>query len=114
MINYVLNMCPPPQCHVPAAVPLTPLPTAVIITASPSFGALREQSHTPQPSAIRHYQHWESLPHQVDEQRHALHRLALPEVGAEEVGRLNVHTDAPEDCCKVLLVGVLGVLELNE
>ena len=98
-------MCLPRQCHVPAVIPPPPLPVAVSITASTSSGALRKQSPSPQPSAIHHYQHWEPLPHQVDEQRHALHRPALPEVGAEEAGCLHVHPHAPEDCCEVLLEG---------
>ena len=84
------------------------------ITASPSGGALREQSPTPQPSAIRHYQHWEPLPRRVDDQHHTLHCLSLLKVGAEKAGRLHVHPDAPEYCCEVLLVGVFGVLELDE
>ena len=104
----MLNMCPPRHCHVPAASPPPPLPAAVNITASPSGGALREQSPTPQPSAIRHYQHWEPLSCQVHEQRNALHRPALLEVGAEEAGRLHVHPHAPEDCCEVLLEGEAG------
>ena len=110
----MLNKCPPRQCHVPAAVPPPPVHAAVSVTASTNGGAPREQSPTPQPLAVCHYQRWEPLPCQVDEELHALHRLALLEVGEEEAGHPHVHPRDPEDCGKVLLVGVLGVLELDK
>ena len=40
-----------------------------------------------------------------------MHYLALATVRTEEAGRLHLHPHDPEDGDKVLLMGVLGVLE---